>query len=353
MLTLTDRPRRLIRWTLLFAASMVLGADQTAMAATSIQLEVVRERGGPVAASHDWLRFLGKLSPDSLRIRAARPGDRPAIERLSGDSFRVTAVLTARNQLRVPGREFRFGDAVGLQAWIDNLPNQGQDGSDSDAPAAFKLSVAQLDQLVRDLSRTIGQPTKDRSPAEVIDQIGRSIKLRLTFDPRAQQSIARGQGVRDELSGLSAGTALAAVLRPLGLAIVPRPSGGRVVLHIQPTSRAAEIWPVGWPSQVPAIEAIPKLMEKLPVEIVDMPLTKVLAALRPRVGVPFLIDHNGLAAEGIQPADIKVAFNSKRTFYKRVLDRVLFQARLELEVRVDEANRPFLWIQPIRLADPD
>jgi len=33
-----------------------------------------------------------------------------------------------------------------------------------------------------------------------------------------------------------------------------------------------------------------------------------------------------------------------KTSYKRVIDRILSQARLASEVRVDEAGVPFLWI---------
>jgi hypothetical protein len=33
-----------------------------------------------------------------------------------------------------------------------------------------------------------------------------------------------------------------------------------------------------------------------------------------------------------------------KTYYKRVLDRVLAQARLGAQVRIDEAGTPFLWI---------
>jgi len=38
----------------------------------------------------------------------------------------------------------------------------------------------------------------------------------------------------------------------------------------------------------------------------------------------------------------------KRTFYSRILKQVLFQAKLKYEVRLDEAERPFLWVSPNR-----
>ena len=79
-------------------------------------------------------------------------------------------------------------------------------------------------------------------------------------------------------------------------------------------------------------------MEKLPVKIVDMPVTRVLNALQPRIEVPILFDRNGLAAKQIQLDETLVSFSSERTFYKRVFERVLFKARAEVEVRLDDVE---------------
>jgi hypothetical protein len=37
-----------------------------------------------------------------------------------------------------------------------------------------------------------------------------------------------------------------------------------------------------------------------------------------------------------------------RSYYKKVLSRVLFQAKMKCELRVDEAGTPFLWISPLK-----
>ncbi|MFV2066395.1 MAG: hypothetical protein ACC645_05405, partial [Pirellulales bacterium] len=74
---------------------------------------------------------------------------------------------------------------------------------------------------------------------------------------------------------------------------------------------------------------------------------EALDALRPRIGAPLLVDHWGLDRAGIDPAKISVSFPRKQTYVKRVLDRLLFQARLKADVRVDEAGHPLIWVAPL------
>ena len=55
-----------------------------------------------------------------------------------------------------------------------------------------------------------------------------------------------------------------------------------------------------------------------------------------------------LAREQIDVTAVNVSFPKKRVQYLRVLDQVLFQAKLKSEARLDEAGKPFLWISPRR-----
>jgi hypothetical protein len=56
-----------------------------------------------------------------------------------------------------------------------------------------------------------------------------------------------------------------------------------------------------------------------------------------------LLDHNALARGSVN-MNKKVTLSEPNTFYARALDRLLFQAKLKYEVRVDEAEKPLLWI---------
>jgi hypothetical protein len=130
------------------------------------------------------------------------------------------------------------------------------------------------------------------------------------------------------LQGLSQGTALAAALRPAGLVFAPYRAGNEVRLRVADSRAVAESWPVGWPSQKGLSETIPKMMDRLNVDINETPIAEVLASIQPRVACPFLFDHNGLAAARIDPATTKVSMPERKSFYKQILDYTLSKARM-------------------------
>ncbi len=51
-----------------------------------------------------------------------------------------------------------------------------------------------------------------------------------------------------------------------------------------------------------------------------------------------------LALHGVDPETIPAELPSKRISYSQTLGRVLGQAKLKYELRVDEAEQPFLWV---------
>ena len=162
----------------------------------------------------------------------------------------------------------------------------------------------------------------------------------------AREAVASPELCPDPLTGRSAGTALPAVIRALGLARRPEKAGQTVRLKICTVRETEEAWPVGWPSEQTPGETAPKLFDFLNADIQNVSLGKTLDALQAKVGIPFLIDHNGLARQRIDLATTKVTYPKGRAMYQKVLSKILFQSRLTSELRVDEAGRPFVWIEP-------
>ena len=80
------------------------------------------------------------------------------------------------------------------------------------------------------------------------------------------------------------------------------------------------------------------------------PTVEALAAIEGRLKVPFLYDRNAMALYEIDPAAVEASVPEKRMSYSLVLRRVLSQAKLEYELRVDEADKPFVWITSIKPA---
>jgi hypothetical protein len=64
--------------------------------------------------------------------------------------------------------------------------------------------------------------------------------------------------------------------------------------------------------------------------------------------MPLVFDRNAMALHGIKLAAVKANVPEKRMTYSQVLSRVLAPAKLRYELRVDEADRPFVWVTTIR-----
>jgi len=79
-----------------------------------------------------------------------------------------------------------------------------------------------------------------------------------------------------------------------------------------------------------------------------VPVTTVLEAIAKRLKLPVLLDHSALARHGIEPDKKKVNSPQSRTTSNQLLRKVLSQAGLKSEVRLDEAGKPFLWVTTVK-----
>ena len=69
-----------------------------------------------------------------------------------------------------------------------------------------------------------------------------------------------------------------------------------------------------------------------------------------RLKVPLVYDLNAMAMHGIDPAEVEAKVPAKKMTYSQILAKVLLQAKLQYELRVDEADKPFLWITTVKHA---
>lgn len=325
---------------MILTTGMLLAA--TAYGETRVDFELVTEPGFPLGGERQWLALVGELPQAHVRIRTGRGRERPEAEKIGADRFRVTGILTSRNKLVVPGGEFGLGDRQRLQTWMAKLGNEGTEGIDA-ARDQFGLTEPQLVALHDALTQPLRFTTKGLPVTELLQRCERQIGVPWVYSAAGRAKLRPEDAVFDELEGLSAGTAVALALRPFALAMVPRRAGGRTELEVRPASDE-QAWPAGWPAQQPPKDAVPDLFKFLNVEIHETPVAETLSAIQGRVDVRFLYDHNALAQHGIDLAQVKASVPAGRTYYKRILDRVLFKATLHIEIRTDEAGTPFLWI---------
>jgi hypothetical protein len=316
-----------------------------------VELELITEEAVSAVIAHQWGAALGDLRLGNVRIRAAQPGDRVEIrQRGSGDSivYQVTGALTARNTLRVPGAEFRFSDKAGLSTWLDKL-KQGGETRLGEREVAFGMTPTQLVAVHEALKVPVTFATKEQRSFDALKRISATLRLSFLADAEARQAMAGDDPVLDELQGLSAGTAIASILRPLGLVMVPQQAGADVRLWITDVRRSKESWPVGWPSDSSPRETLPELFTFAGnVVIEDTPLDAALNAISQRIKAPILYDHNSMVRQQIDPAAVHVSMDEGRTYYQRIIARLVNQAGLTSELRVDDAGTPFLWVSTLR-----
>ena len=327
--------------------SLFLLAMSTASAGADGRVEVTLVTGdrASITAQHEWARDLARAGITDVRIRTQRARERLGVEvrgTPSAPVYSVTGQITAANEVRFPGAKFRSGDAIGVARWLDDLARRGP-AEQRPKMTAFGLDVHQFEQVHDDLTQPVGFSTGQKKRAEVVRKIAERLSFPLKIDQR-QLRAAGDDKVAEELSGFSCGTALACVVRPMKMCLVPRPSAqGEIEYAIVAEKEGVKPWPIGWESKKSKREIVPGLLEFLNANLQGVPLAKVLAILGERLDAPVLMDHNAMDRHGIDPDKVIINLPQTRTTYASVLKRVLFQARMKSQLKVDEAGRPFFW----------
>ena len=316
-------------------------------AAPPIELELATERGLQITAPREWLQRLASIGITNVRIRAANPADQPAVDnRGTADRprFHVVGVIAAGDELHLPGGTFQASDRQKLAEYFARLSADGPESLT--APRGrFGLTEKDFTAAHADLSQPVDSATKGQPLRAVLDLLQAKFSLQLAPDAAASQIIRTATPVADDVGNLTAGTGLAIVLRNYGLVLHPEKSVGEpAALRITPSESVDDSWPIGWESKASPRETAPALFESLNVEIEGYTLAEAIDAIDPRLKLPVYWDHAALAKHKIDPTTIQVRLPRTRTYYKRILDRVLAQAGLAGRIRVDEAGAAFLWI---------
>jgi hypothetical protein len=89
---------------------------------------------------------------------------------------------------------------------------------------------------------------------------------------------------------------------------------------------------------------LPSLYESFNANVQNVSVRRVLDALSKRMKVPILLDYNAMARHGVDPEKALVNAPQNRTSNSRLLSKILSQAKLKYEVRVDEAGNPLIWV---------
>jgi hypothetical protein len=333
--------------------SLVLGClgllASSAEARGTVHLELVGDpAGGSPLAFQEWLQALTRAGIKDARLRKAESSDKPNIEvRGSKENpiYLVTGVFGGRDEIILPGARFKRSETKQLAQWLKDLAENGPVAR-REPRAHFGLTESQLEDARSDLAKPVGFSTQGMNRIDVVEKIRR--KLGSTLQVEGNLAGGAGGPVVEELPEVASGTALACILRPAGFCMVPRDAGGKLVYVVSKAQLGQEVWPIGWPPETTPAEALPVLFEYRNVNVQGVATDKLLEAVAAHIKVPMLVDHVALARHGIDPTKKLVSHPQQRTNYSIALRKMLFQAGLKFEVRVDEANKAFLWITTVK-----
>jgi hypothetical protein len=298
---------------------------------------------------HQWMAVLARAGVSHVQFRVAGPTDQAGIEVQGSPErprYRVTGTLSSRGELILPGGRFGRGEAGRIARWLEDLAANGPPER-REVKSAFGLTAKQFQQVRDDLAQLVGFSTQGVARSDVVERIGRRLRFPFEIDRRQREALGQ-EPVAEQLSGLSCGTALACVLRPSGLGLVPRPNSSAASYWIGDARDAREIWPIGWPSEKLPHDVLPVLYEFHNVNIQGVTAAKAISAIGQLLKAPMLMDHNAMARYGIDPDKVIVSFPPSRTTYGLILHKVLFKAGLKDELRVDEAGNPLLWVTTVK-----
>ena len=317
-----------------------------------ISLELVTEAGFPIGGQRRWIAVMEKLEVKGIRIRSARFGDEPSATNIGtkdSPNYRVVGVLRTNDKLVLPGsKAFSRSDVAGIKNWMAQLLDQGAEDI-TKGKGAFGLTAEKLIAVHGQLEVPLKFTTAGKSSVETLHDIVDGLSITVELDGASKAMLASDDKVRDELEGLSSGTAMAAILRPMGLVCLPVRNGSKVKLLVTDSRKVTESWPIGWPPQQALNKTLPGMFKFLTVEIEKGTLlVDAMEAIAGRLETPVLYDYNSLARHQIDLTTATVSAPAGRTFYKGLIDRLLIQATLKAELRTDENGRAFFWVSSIK-----
>ena len=136
----------------------VVTVAKPALAAGTVELELVGDQRGSALLFQEWAQALSKAGVQNVRFRVAEDFDKLGIETRGTAQepiYVVTGIVRSHSELILPGGRFGPNDAGRLKQWLQELaersPNTGK-AADKEENAVFGLRSAQFDRVREDLA---------------------------------------------------------------------------------------------------------------------------------------------------------------------------------------------------------
>ena len=327
----------------IFAQSNTLAI--AAQAAPVVDLELAMDGVPNFAMVRKWVEMLQTAGFKNVRARGIKPTDKPEVKTIGQGNkklYIVTGILDG-TKIYLPNAAIKYGDLDAAKAWLAKLSGDGA-ASLTAEKGAYGLTKEQIVKVYDELSKPVTLSTKDRPTKDVIRGISQVWKIRVGINSNARKYLFSDKPFPGELKGLTSGSAMAMVLKSVGLVMYPeKPVGGEVQVMISQHQKDKEFWPTGWELETNPGKAAPDLFNELEVEIKETEISKTLNAIAPRIKTPIVIDYGEIERRGLS-LDKRINVPAGKNFYKKLIDRALSQGGLRSEFRTDEAGKVFLWI---------
>jgi hypothetical protein len=320
---------------------------------TLLNVEILTPQiGGNPLNSQRWHEVFRELDV-GVRIRPPLGRDKPEIKESTRGNFRIVSIvgrMDREGKVTFPGKTFTIGDTDVLKEWLDEFRTYGAQGAPEGKPR-WGLTEAQFEQVFEQLSRPVEGPLRGLELRDAVARVPLPDGLKVVFHSDAEALLkVKGTGtLAIEVEGLSGGTALAAVLAQwkLGFRPLRDPKGG-VRLVVEPLEKISDPWQIGWSVDevTPRNQIVPKLFEMVMTGFDEVPLSEVLDAVQERTGVTILINRAFCLEREIDVDQVRVSYPRKRTAWALVVQSTVRQVRLNYEFRLDEADRPFVYVYP-------
>ncbi|MCA8985191.1 MAG: hypothetical protein KDA76_15755 [Planctomycetaceae bacterium] len=320
---------------------------------TELQFDILlpRERPNGVAAQ-EWAEVFAKLNVP-LRIRQPAFNDKAGVDQqIFGTTRRVKVIgqLDRSGLIVFPDRKFSVHDVAKLTEWIEDLRTYGAQGAPEGQPL-WGLQKAEFDRLHALMRQPVVQETAGLSLTEAIRALELPAEFPLRFSAETREQLAAQPNlpaVPHDLREFAKGTALAIVLRGYGLSFAPRRLPDEsIVLGIDPQAEDAHVWPIGWdpdPLGLKRLALAEKMFTARPIGVEQTLLSELMPQVEKETELKILLDPLSLESLNIDPQRLVINFPRKRTSWSLCLRTILAQIKLTQEIRVDENDRPFIWI---------
>lgn len=341
-----------------------------------IQLEVFCDGKLDPMAAQQWGEALNRRDANfqGVQIRGSGMREELDVVNMGGKSWNVRGMLDRNDKIQLPGGQaFTVGQSRQMYPYLEGLIDAQLALQEAEKVAAqagmpvpaqrlpFGLNALAYEAMFAALEKPVGFKTRDMRRTVFLTRVLKALGHRVEMDAGFRKTLAapppadgdEDDLITEELSTLSRGTALAYTLRYLGMCLVPgvetdKPDAKLVFRIVPAKNNPPEIFPVGHDLQTPLVESFPVMLDEFTANVNGAAVSDVLAAVSGRLGAPILYDYNNMARHGIETGDVTVKLKPQKVSYNRLLDRVLDQADLQKEVRVDEAGTVFLWVTPVK-----